>query len=92
MGMTGVDLSRGPVTQPGVERGVHIIFHPAEVEVDPGPNVAADCRRARGGRVGDRERRADRRDQCYRGKPWHMVGGQAARSIRKCTSTMARPS
>ena len=73
MGMTVVNLSRGPVLQPGVEQGVHIIFHPAEVEVDPGPDVlpTEGELEAAAAAIGN----AEPTDVIvYRGKPWHMVG------------------
>ena len=75
MGVTVVGMSRGPVIQPGVEKGVHVIFYPAEVEVDPGPHVLpttaelADAARA----IGD----AEVTDVIvFKGKPWHMVDHQ----------------
>src|SRR6185295_13176975 len=72
MAMTVVDMSRGPVLEPGVEKGVHIIFHPAEVEADPGPGFVPTPEELKGAAfaIGD----AKPTDVIvYRGKPWHMV-------------------
>jgi hypothetical protein len=72
MAMTVVESSRGPVLEPGVEKGVHIIFYPAEVEADPGPEIVPTHEELRGAAyaIGD----AKPTDVIvYKGKPWHMV-------------------
>jgi hypothetical protein len=72
MAMTVVDLSRGPALEPDVEKGVHIIFHPAEVETDPGPHVLPSPQELKQAAfaIGN----AKPTDVIvFRGKPWHMI-------------------
>ena len=73
MGVNVVNVSRGPALEPGVEKGVHIIFIPPEVEADPGPRGLPN--------QGDLEAVAMAVPNAavtdvivYRGKPWHKVG------------------
>jgi hypothetical protein len=67
-----VEYSRGPVLEEGVDRGVHIIFIPPDVEADPGPNVFPSQAELDAAAISVPNAKAT--DVIvFKGKPWHMV-------------------
>ena len=62
----------GPVIEPGIEKAVHIIFIPPEVEADPGPNVfPTEQQLAEAALTVPDAKQTD--VIVFKGKPWHMV-------------------
>ena len=62
----------GPVIAPGIEKAVHIIFIPPEVEADPGPNVLPTQQELDAAALTVPD--AKETDVIvFKGKPWHMV-------------------
>jgi hypothetical protein len=70
--MAGVNQSKGPVLEPGVDKGVHIIFHPPDGKVDPDSYVPPT--QAERDAVAKAHPDATPTDVIvYKGKPWHRV-------------------
>jgi hypothetical protein len=70
-----VEYSRGPVLEPGVDQGVHIIFIPPDVEVDPGPNVLPSQAELDAAAISVPSAKAT--DVIvFKGRPWHLVRGR----------------
>jgi hypothetical protein len=72
MAMVEANLSRGPKLEPGVDKGVHIIFVPPEVAADPGPDVPPSQKQL--DLVAISVPNAKETDVIvFAGKPWHLV-------------------
>ena len=71
MAVTVVSYS-GPAIEPGIEKAVHIIFIPPEVQADPGPNELPTQQELDEAAITVPD--AKQTDVIvFKGKPWHMV-------------------